>query len=188
MTRPGLPRLPRARGRAAVALAATLALTPLVGACGTQAGAAAVVGDRRISVGELQTATDQIHHLQGAEQASQGQVLLLLIAEPFVVDAASKAQVGVSESDARSALRGAVDEPAPPTIAVMRANLALAALEKSQGGQEALRQVLDQVSKASPRINPRYGRLDANQGAIVPVTSNWIAPSPAATPAPSPSS
>jgi hypothetical protein len=188
----------RSRGRvAAVALAAALSFTPLLAGCGsTQAGAAAVVGDRRISVDDVQAATAQIRHLQGAENVSQQQVLLLLIAEPYAVDAASTASVAVSEDDARAALKGAVDNPGQATVDLMRANLALTNLSQRQTGQAEIGRVLEQVAAASPRINPRYGRFDPQQRSIVPITPNWISPSPspgASTggqpqPSPSPSS
>jgi hypothetical protein len=170
----------RTRGRvAAVALAAALSGTPLLAGCGAnQAGAAAVVGDRRISVDDVQTATAQIRHLQGAENVSQQQVLLLLIAEPYAVQAASTASVAVSEDDARVALKGAVDDPRQSTVDLMRANLALSGLNQRQNGQAEIARVLQQVTAASPRVNPRYGRFDPQQKSIVPVTSSWISPSP----------
>ena len=100
------------RRATAVALAAGLLLLPMLRACGTrQAGAAAVIDDRRITVDDVQMSTQQIRNLQGAEEVTQDQVLLLLLAEPYAVDAASKANVGVSESDARTALEGSVSDP-----------------------------------------------------------------------------
>ena len=193
MSRRSLAAGNRARGRVAVlALAAGLSLTPILAACGPrQAGAAAVIDDHRITVEDVQTSTEQIRSLQGAEQVTQEQVLLLLLAEPYAVDAASKAGVGVSDSDARAALQGSIDDPAQATVDVMRSNLALSALSQTQNGQAAVAQVLQQVEAASPKVNPRYGRFDPSQRAIVPITESWLSPSPSpgasGQPQPSPS-
>lgn len=171
----------RKRPRTWSVLAAVAALAVLVGCGTTQAGAAAVVGDRRIPVEDVQRATEQIRRLQGAESVSQEDVLFLLIAQPYAIEAARNASVGVSEDDARSALRGAVADPAQPTVDIMRANLALRAVSQAQNGQQALEAVLDRIAAAAPRVNPRYGRYDQTQRAIVPVSANWIVPSPAAS-------
>ncbi|MGZ4625053.1 MAG: hypothetical protein ACXV3S_02000 [Kineosporiaceae bacterium] len=185
----------------AVALATGLLLLPMLAGCGTrQAGAAAVIDDRRITVDDVQTSTQQIRHLQGAEEVTQEQVLLLLLAEPYAVDAANKANVGVSEADARKALEGSVSDPDQATVDLMRSNLALSALSQSQNGNAAVDQVLQQLAAASPLINPRYGRFDMMQKAIVPVTESWLSPGsspgastggqpqPSPSPSPSPSS
>jgi hypothetical protein len=172
----------RPRAGAALVLAASLVAAPLLSACEPPlAGSAAIVGDRRITVNDVQTATEQIRHLQGAEQATQQQVLLLLLAEPYAIDAASNAKVGVSDDDARKALVGVVTNPAQSTVDLMRANLALNRLGQ-QSGDAAVTQVIQQIAAASPRINPRFGRFDPKTSSLVPVTPTWIASTPAPTP------
>src|SRR5947209_3347716 len=87
---------------AGVALAAALALTPLLAACGTnQAGAAAIVGNRRITVDDVQTATEQVRGLvTDPSQITQQLVLGWLIANPYAVQVAGEQGKGVSRNDA----------------------------------------------------------------------------------------
>ena len=78
----------------------------------------------------------------------------------------------------------------------MRPTSRSAPLSQSQDGNAAVAQVLQQLAAASPLVNPRYGRFDMTQKAIVPVTESWLSPgsSPGAStggqpqPSPSPSS
>ena len=73
----------------------------LAGCEPTQAGSAAVVGDRRITVTELQTATTELRSIvQDPTQISQDLVLGWLIANPYVVKAAADQGKAVSRDDA----------------------------------------------------------------------------------------
>ena len=76
------------RRLAAVALALPAAL--LLAGCGAaQAGAAAVVGDRRIPVTQVQDAHRDVSVLTGPDAGlSQADVLNWLILEPYIVEAA----------------------------------------------------------------------------------------------------
>ena len=173
------------RGLRSSALVLAAAVT-LTSACGTnQAGAAAVVGERRITVNELQQATRQIEQYAG-QQVAQQQVLFYLIAEPFIVDAAEKARVGVSEDDARRELVGKVASPAPATIEALRANRAISRLQglEQARAQAAIQGVVAQITKAAPRVNPRYGTWDPTNLSIVETSQNWIQPAPGASPSP----
>src|SRR5688572_18822494 len=75
--------------RLIVAIAVPVAL--LLGGCGTpQSGAAAVVGDRRISVTEVQEAFRDITVLVGQDgQVTQADMLTFLILEPYLTRAAA---------------------------------------------------------------------------------------------------
>ena len=71
--------------------AAAIVSTLLVTACApAEAGAAAVVGDRRISVAQVQSAYDGILALAGPDAGiTQDVILDDLILEPYLVKAAS---------------------------------------------------------------------------------------------------
>ena len=88
----------------ALALAATL-----LSACGSsQPGAAAVIGDRRISVAEVQSATADIAATFPGQDVAPQQVLFFLISGPYIVDAAAKVNAGVTTSEARDAMKAAL--------------------------------------------------------------------------------
>ncbi len=172
------------RSSALVVAAAVLAL--LVG-CGTQAGAAAVVGERRITVSDLQQATRQIERYAGGSQRiDQQQVLFYVMATPFLLEAARRASVGVSEDDARRALEGRVTDPGPATLDFFRANLAVQRIQGlgEQQSQRILQRVIQDMNAAKPRVNPRYGAWDPRTSSITPATQNWIVPSPSPSPSP----
>jgi hypothetical protein len=180
----------------ATVLAVALALT--VSGCGTrEAGAAAVVGDRRISVAAVQAAYQDIAPLVGQDQRiTQGQILNLLILEPYLTRAASALDRGVSASDARLDMKaaGAEDDVkiSKSGLEVWRANLANSALQTDRPA-DAIKSTYDGIGKelkaAGVHVNPRYGSgLDYTDFSILPERPNWLAkvatPTSSATPAP----
>lgn len=184
------------RGPRASVLAAAAAVLALVAACGVpEAGAAAVVGDRRISETELQQATAQVQTLQDArgsaggvapERVQESTVLTFLILGPYLEESAQKAGAGVSDSDARDVIAGALGEPGPSTVDYVRASLAVAHLQRlgQEPFQKALTEVGERAKAAAPRVNPRYGAWvwDGRNTPIVNATQNWIVPSPSPSP------
>ena len=208
MNRPGLRR--RRGGAATLALAASLALTPLLGACGTQAGAAAIVGDRRISVGDLQTATAQVRAIvPDPGQINQELVLGWLIAQPYVVQAASEQGRGVSREDAESLFTAAnftgpdgSTTPSQAAVSAVQSAYALQLLTGQNSTPQVAKKVVDQVladlRTAGVQVNPRYGNFDYRwdeQSAsftLTPRSPNWLqpskpSPSPSTVPSPTPS-
>jgi hypothetical protein len=195
---------------AAVALAAALLLTPLTAACGTQAGAAAVVGDRRITVGELQTATSEVRSIvQDPSQVTQQLVLGWLIANPYVLQVAAEQGRGVSTQDAqgfftRSNFTNASGgtTPSESALAAVQSAYALQLLTGQDASPQAAKAAVDEVladlRAADVDVNPRYGTFDyrwdeqTQSFTLTPRSPNWLeprqAPAPAAaTPAPTPS-
>ncbi len=183
------------RGLRSSALVVAAAMLTLTAACGAQeAGSAAVVGERRITQSDLQQAAQQVQQFFDAQAKASGgqpqpvdqrQILSILVAGPFITDAAQKAGAGASDNDARSIISATVPEPAPSTLAYVRASLALnnlGALEQ-QRGQEAINSAITAIKDAQPRINPRYGQWDSERITITDAQPNWL-PSP--TPATSP--
>ena len=210
MIRPGSRRRPSTRsGAAAVALAASLALTPLLGACGTQAGAAAVVGDRRITVDELQTATSEVRSIvQDPSQVTQQLVLGWLIAHPYVVQAASEQGKGVSRQDAQTFFTrsnfkapGGGTTPSASAVDAVQTAYALQLLTGQDSTPEIAKKSVDEVladlKAADVRVNPRYGTFDyrwdeqSQTFTLSPRSPNWLTPAqpaqPAGTPTPTPS-
>ncbi len=214
MNRPGLRR--RRGGAATLALAASLALTPLIAACGTQAGAAAVVGDRRITVGELQTATAEVRSIvPDPAQITQQLVLGWLVAQPYVLQVAGQQGRGVSREDARSFFQRAnftgpdgSTTPSEAAVSAVQSAYALQLLTDRESvppdaAKKSVDSVLAAIRAADLKVNPRYGSFDYRwdeQSAsftLTPRSSNWLQPaqpspaaqpSPGASPSPSPSS
>jgi hypothetical protein len=178
----------------AIAGVAAVAAGLGLGGCGTpEAGAAAVVGDRRISVSELQQATEDIQKAGGQDlQVSQQRVLTVLILEPYVVDVAARNGVGVSTYEGCMAFASTSTSCLPgettlsdAALLAMRGNAAIGKLQSGLDAarqQKAIQEILTAVERAGVHVNPRYGRFDPATTAIVPAQENWLAPSAAPTP------
>ena len=211
MIRPGSRRRLSTRSAgAAVVLAASLALTSLLGACG-QAGSAAVVGDRRISVGDLQTATAEVRTIVGdPSQVNQELVLGWLIAHPYVERVAAEHGKGVSPQDAEAFFTRAKftnaqggTTPSEASVQAVQTAYALSLLtgqdsSTPETAKQATDQVLADLKAAHVEVNPRYGTFDykwdeqTQSFTLSPRSSNWLQATqpaqPAASPSPSPSS
>jgi hypothetical protein len=159
----------------------------LVAGCGTpEAGAAATVGDRRISVSEVQSATADIQKLYGPNQpVPQSSVLFLLAAAPYLQSAATKINAGASLDEARATFGDKVPHPSQAALQVIQANLVISNLQNL--GQERAAPALQDVTQAlvhdKLNVNPRYGSFDPQKG-IEPVQPNWLSRSAVPTPAP----
>jgi hypothetical protein len=183
---------------AAPALAVVLALT-LSGCETREAGAAATVGDRRISVADVQSAYQDIVPLVGQDaEITQTQILNLLILEPYLTAVASEQGHGVSAHDARLDIQAAgpkvdVEKLSDAGVEVWRANLANSALQTDRS-QDQIQATYEEIGKqlkaAGVHVNPRYGAgLDYSTFSIKPDTPDWLVtkapePSPGATPTP----
>jgi hypothetical protein len=183
-------RSPRRFGAvAAPALAVALAL--VLAGCGTrEAGAAAVVGGRRVSVADVQHAYQDIVAVVGPDQGvTQSDILNLLILEPYLVDAAAAEGRGVSPDDARLDLKaaGATDpgKLSAAALEVWRASLASTALQNDRP-QAEIRTTYEGISRnlksVGVHVNPRYGAgIDFSNLTIRPEQPNWLPTKPAAT-------
>jgi hypothetical protein len=159
----------RLRRLTPLALAAALSTS----ACGSlHVGAAAVAGDRRISVAQLQQATAEIQDITGGNaEITQGQVLEWLILQPWVVDIATKYGVGVSTDETLQLIGksnpaydpNSATEPhkqaAPETVGALRSMLAI----RGVGGgltQDAAQRATDElrarIGATDIDVNPRY--------------------------------
>lgn len=170
----------RSVGLATTVLALSLALS----GCQTrEAGAAATVGDTRISVAEVQNAYADIVPLVGQDQAiTQGDILNLLILRPYLLQAAASEGRGVSMDDARQDVKavGSSDTTnlSAAGLKVWQANLANAALQRDQP-ETTIRATYDrigqQLRKDRVKINPRYGAgIDYTNFSITPEKVNWL--------------
>ena len=201
-------------GSMAVALAATLLSTTLLSACGsTQPGAAAVVGDRRISVSDVQSAASDIAAAFPGQDVAPQQVLFFLISRPYIVDAAARVNAGVSVAEARAAMKAAITQnartatnpgpsgapaptagapaPAEPSeagVEVFQANTAISNIRNLD--QATRKTAVDGISAALTAahitVNPRYGTFDSAKLTIAAAPQNWMSsrsPSGAAVPA-----
>jgi len=165
-----------------------VAAAALLAGCGTpEAGAAATIGGRRISVQAVQSATEDIQKLYGPNQpVPQSSVLFLLAAAPYLQAEAVKLNAGASLDDARATFGEAVPHPSQAALTVIQANLVIAKLQKvgSEQASPALKQVTDALVRDKLTVNPRYGTFDPERG-IESVQPNWLvtpaAPAPAAS-------
>lgn len=164
---------------------ATAAATLLLAGCGTpEAGAAATVGGRRISVQDVQTATAQIQQMYGPDQpVPQRSVLYLLAAAPYIQDIAVRDQAGTSLDDARQAFGDKVRDPSEAALTVVQANMALGRLDDLGNGktEAALQEVTKDLARDHFTVSPRYGTFDAQRGSLLPDQPNWL-PTPSASP------
>lgn len=201
----------------AAVLAAGAALTASgCSAGGIDAGAAAIVGDRRISVSDVQTATTQVNAIadpdgsQPDNRFAQRDVLALLISEPYVLAVAAQNGVGVSENDARGVFRQfnfkdpqtGTTTPAQASLDLVRSVLARQRLNPQQDGSglsqdqatAAYTEVSKRLTATDIRVNPRFGTFDATfdaarqggQFVISKSEPDWFVPSEA-RPTPTPS-
>jgi hypothetical protein len=179
--------------RLVVAIALPVAL--LVAGCGTpQSGAAAVVGDRRIPISEVQDAYRDISLLVGPDtQVSQSDLLTFLIIEPYLTKAAADAGQAVSLDEARKSafeqdeqIKQKVPDPSEGALLVARAvtvrDKLQATLQPAQVTQ-ILTKVVADVRKDGVEVNPRYGStFDYERLVIVPGTEDWLrTPKPTAS-------
>lgn len=176
---------------------ATVGTLLLTTGCGSaEAGAAAVVGDRRISVATVQSGYDSILALAGPDAGfTQSVILNYLILEPYLTRAAGALGRGVSTHDAE--LQFQIDSSVPtPSAAALKVMRALAANQAIRDGRtqqqynDTYQSISDQLKADGVHINPRYGAgLDYRIGTdttltILPEKQDWIAsqtPAPTAT-------
>ncbi len=216
MTRSSRPFTTR-RVLAAAVLAGVALTASGCGGGGIDAGAAAVVGDRRVSVADVQTATTQVNQIidpQGTnadQRFDQRTVLSLLMTEPFVVAAAAANGVGVSEAEARQTFAQfnfkdpvtGSRTPSQASLDLVRSILAFNLLQgrtRAEGetplpaekGQAAFAEVAKQLQATDIAVNPRYGTFepvfDVQAQKIFPITAS--SPNwlvPTAQPQPTPS-
>jgi hypothetical protein len=178
--------LSRRFGAGAVLIVAAVALS----GCGpVEAGSAAIVGDRRISTGELEQATADINAFTGPDTpVSQQAILFDLIISPYFTDRVAKVKAGAlaSRDEARTQLKTKVPAPSDAAVDVLRVNLSI---QRAQSlGQESAQYVFSGVTEdlkdVAIDVNPRYGRFDKSQMSVVAVNRNWLQSPP---PSPSPS-
>ena len=174
-------------------LLVSIGVAALLAGCGSASvGSAAVVGDRRISVADVQSATvDAQAWVGGGTQITQTQVLYLLAIAPYVQEIATRYGAGASEQEARSTLQARVPEPSDAAVTVIRANTSLTDLQQRLGDQktaQVLGEATQRLTADGFSVNPRFGDFDPTTGRISPIRPNWLPGGEAqATPTPTPS-
>ncbi|GAB3245080.1 SurA N-terminal domain-containing protein [Kineosporia babensis] len=162
--------------------AAVLAVT-LSGCGSSQAGAAAVIGDRRISVADVQNGYTDILPLVGQDAGvTQAQILNLLILQPYLADAAAGLNRGVSEQDARLDISSsgsiASEDLSEAGVQVWQANLANSALQTDRAADQIAATYADieqELKSQGVHINPRYGNgIDYSTFTITQSRPDWL--------------
>lgn len=156
----------RAR-RSATALAVATTGALVLSACssdGLSSGVAAVVGDRQITVAEVQEATAQFNTLPVSPTTPTDVLTLLVYGD--VAEEAHRASGGAPITDAQliNDLRGGgLADPADSTVDLYRA------INHLQLAQE-----IPDTEGLNIEINPRYGEWDDTNGQVVAQTPTWI--------------
>jgi hypothetical protein len=178
--RPRLRRLRPSLRRPGLLLAGALALS----ACSVgQPGVAAQIGQREISTEQLAHAVAGIKAGSPELAKSEGldrTVLTFLLVSPYIMKAGEQAKVMVSPDEAKKLLPKAAS-PDPDAVLVLQTFLIFQKLQSDPQGT-ALRQVQKDLVAGQPKINPRFGEFDLQQGAIVNPAPNWLVPKPATVP------
>jgi hypothetical protein len=161
------------RSTLGIVLGAAMALS----ACGAQqVEAAAIVDGTAIKDKDVQTASLEVNKLaQGQQQIPSSRILLSLIVAPYVLAEASKAGKTITDAEVRKVI-AKVDKPSPPTMEIVRMQLALQSLSEASKVS-----IVTKLLKAKITVNPRYGTFNAKQIALAPSAPNWFKAS--ATPA-----
>jgi hypothetical protein len=166
----------------------------VAGCSGHEAGAAAVVGDRRISIAQVQSAYTDVIPLVGQDaQFTQTSILNWLILEPYLTQEAAHEGKGISAQDAElefGKVEGAPSDPSTAGVDVVRAILARGAIFSSDKSTEQLTQLMAgltaQLKADGVQVNPRYGSgIDFADSSIVQSQPNWLKPAavkPSASP------
>lgn len=184
-------------GALVAGVAAVLAVT-LSGCGSSQAGAAATIGERRISISDVQNGYTDILPLVGQDAGvSQAQILNLLILEPYLSQAAADLGRGVSEQDARLDISSSgtvsAEDLSEAGVEVWRANLANTALQTDRTADEVTSTytgIEKKLKAQGVHINPRYGNgIDYATFTITQAQPDWLeasaepaAETPAGTP------
>jgi hypothetical protein len=185
-------RLPSLLLAGAVAVGLVVSLS----ACGDKPGAAAVVNGRRISVSEVQQATEGLRAADPTNfgKVTTAQVLSILIIGPYAEQAASAAGQGVSDDVVRQAVvsqaqqNGSsnvhLDKLNSGALQALRGEVALNDLDAT--GQQTL---LKTIQGLRIQVSPRYGTFDRKTASIAAPAPNWLEPTakPTATATASPS-
>ena len=135
-------------------------------------------------MGEVQDATraaNEIAARNGQQPTSPNQVLFTLMYSDEVISFAEENGVAVPTEDWVRAEVGKIVDVGDGAITYYRTMFAAQSLNQEQGAKLG-----ERVKKASATLNPRYGRLDA-QNQFQPWGADWIKPVEATTPnAPAP--
>lgn len=156
------------------------ALTAGLGACAGQPGTAATVDGDVITEAELAETVREVNLFTTATPAD---VLMLMIASPFIVDAGADAGMAVSEQEAleffdASATAAGLD-PAElsygPGIVLIGQGL-LVERKAEQAGQGAAihAEAVAQLGEADVVVSPRHGTWDPATSSIAALEQPWI--------------
>jgi len=197
--------------RLSAGLLAVCAVLALSG-CGSPAGSAAVVGQTRVSVNDVQTATEELRAAGVPWSASD--VLSMLVLAPTVLPSAGKLGYAQSDADACKALAQAAQQKggkqpdctngslSPATLLAVRTAVVTNGVTGNLGPEAAAAWwagVLKNIEKSGVKVNPRFGVWDppkpdltSNSWDFVvrPGTPGWLvrpSSTETATPSPSPS-
>lgn len=149
-----------------------VALAALLAGCSAHPGTAAIVDGRTISQADLDEAYDEAN-AQGIE-VDKPTMLVLLIAAPYFIEAASENDVGVSAGEALAAAETLTEDPGDGFIEFVRVELALENLQNLPDGDEVITEIDEYVRDLEMDINPRYGELNPETAEIARAPLPWI--------------
>lgn len=169
-------KLPR---RLSAVLALLTAAVLAVTGCAPHTGSAAVVDGEAISVAHLQETVSDMQRIN--VNLDQQQILVSLIAEPFLSRIMAEGGVGVSESEARGQLaeiaarEGVSDNFGDGAIAVMRYAMLSSVAQETNVSNEIAGILRSDIVRAEIEVNPRYGVFNPDSGQIMNLQRRWLA-------------
>lgn len=167
--------------RVGAALTLALAASFTVTACGTAPGpgVAAVSGGQVIHESDLDDISADFARVQGAQTPTRAEMVSLLVARPYVLQALQGSGQLLTEDGVRELLSRELSDPSDATVRYIQA-----ASSQQQLDQGAAAKVQQAMANGDIQVDPRYGEFDPTRG-IVERQENWIVPSdPQAPPTP----
>ena len=158
--------------RMAAALTLAVAASFTVSACGAGPGpgVAAVTDGQVIREADLDAIAADFAKVQGAQAPSRSDMVALLVARPYVMEALSGTGQALTEEGVRQLLSSELPEASDATVRYIQA-----ATSQQRLDQASAAQVQQAMASADIEVDPRYGEFDPNQGIVQP-QENWIAP------------
>lgn len=158
--------------RAGAALTLAVAASFTVTACGSAAGpgVAAVSDGQVIRESDLDDISADFARVQGAQAPTRTEMVSLLVARPYVLQALQGSGQLLTEDGVRELLGRELSQPSDATVRYIQA-----ASSQQQLDQASAAKVQEAMAKGDIEVDPRYGEFDPARGIVQP-QENWIVP------------
>lgn len=169
-------KVTRTRGaRVAAALTLALSVSMPLAACGTGPGVAATSDGQVVTESDLDDIARDFATVQGAQTPSRTEMVSLLVARPFIIEALDGSGQMLSEAGVRKLVEQQVSQVSDATVQYLQ----VAAVQQ-QLDPQLMSKITTAMAAGHIEVNPRYGTYEPGQG-LVASQENWIAPSDSPT-------